>query len=484
MQEPESRVVVPSYDRSRLGSSVVHFGVGGFHRAHQAVFFDDLAERGVSQDWGVTGVSLRSESVKSALAPQNFSYTALLRGPASDEARVIGAIKRCLHAPRERNRVLQALADPATQLVTITVTGDGYLVDPKTMELDESDPALRADLENPAEPETLPGFIVEALRIRRARGLGSFTVLSCDNLPDNGRVARQAVLEVARMRDEALADWIERNTAFPCSVVDRITPQTTDRERRLLARRFGVRDRWPVVGEDFAQWVIEDTWSGDRPPLDEVGASFVADVEDHATAKRRMLNGAHCAIGYMGYIEGHREIARAMDDARLRRKIGEMLEDEVIPQLASPDGVDLREYKETLLARFANRRVGDRLSRLCARGSTKMPAYLLPTLERAVRDGLPRRRLMQATAAWVHFLGGRDRAGQPIEVEDALAGELRPLARAAVRDPMPLLRRTDIFGELGRSTRFARELRGELMRLRFGVRAGDFLAEPEAVLTA
>jgi len=475
-------VRVPSYDRGGLTNSVVHFGAGCFHRAHQAVYLDELAERGISAEWGAVGVSLRSGAVKRALAPQGCMYTVLERGPECDEARVIGAITR-LCGPDDSADVRAALVDPQTKLVTLTVTGDGYKVDPESGQLDEGDPDLLHDLWVPSSPVTLHGHVVNALRLRRERGLPPFSVVSCDNLPDNGQTTRNAIVSFARLGDERLADWIEDNVAFPATVVDRITPRTTARERALLARDYGLRDRWPVVAESFSQWIIEDHFSNERPPLEEVGVRFVADAGPYELVKKRMLNGAHCAIAYVGLLAGHRRIDEAMGDADLRGFIEALLDHEVIPQLPQPPGIDLGNYKRTVVDRFTNPRIGDQLQRLAARGSTKMPAYLLPSLQAAVRDGLPRRRLTHAVAAWIVSLRGVDLNGRPIEIEDAMLGTLRPLAREAARDCRPLLAERDVFGELGRNGAFAEELRRAVHILEAGgpiMPLSDSRAEPLA----
>jgi mannitol 2-dehydrogenase len=436
------RINVPEYDRGSLTPGIVHLGVGAFHRAHQAAYLDDLAARGISNDWGVIGIGLRNGGGRKELLRQNCLYTLVERSPEEDRARVIGSLLDYLYAPEERERTLATLADRRTKVVTLTVTGDGYGAD-----------------------SAVPRLLVDALRLRRKNGDPPFTVLSCDNLPQNGVTARDVVLARAhRLGDGDLASWIEANVSFPSSVVDRITPATEPVHRRHLERDFGIHDRSPVVCEDYSQWNVENDFCNERPPLEEVGVRFVADVTPYELHKKRLLNGTHSAIGYLGRLGGHDRIDEALADPRLRG-FAEAMMGEVAPGLPAVLGLDVDDYRETLLERFGNPRIGDRLQRLCARGSTKMPAYLLPSLQEAVAEGEPHEHLTLAVAAWVRHLSGVDLDGNPIDVEDVHRDRLRPLALAAATDSRPLLQQRDIFGSLAEDDGFVRRLTGTIRRL-------------------
>jgi mannitol 2-dehydrogenase len=456
-----SWAMAPNYDRTALRPGVVHIGVGGFHRSHQAVYLDRLAEAGVSTAWAITGVGLRRGGGRRDLLRQNCLYSVLERSPEGDRARVVGSLLHYLYAPREPRRALTALTRGETKAVSLTITGDGY-----------------------REDEPAPRLLAEALRLRREAGVPPFTVLSCDNLPDNGATACRAVAANARLRgEERLADWIETEVSFPSTVVDRITPVTEPEHRRLLERDFGIQDRCPVVSEDFTQWIVEDAFCNERPSLEEVGVQFVPDVRPYELHKKRLLNGSHSAIGYLGHLCGHDRIDEALADPLLRRFV-ESLMGEVAPLLPDVLGLDVDEYRETLLERFGNPRIGDRLRRLCGRGSTKMPAYLLPSLQEAVEEGLPHETLTLALAAWIRYLTGLDCENRPIEVEDARWDELKPLARAAAADPRPLLEVRDIFGSLADDEAFVGRLT-ETIRL-LGARgpaaaAADRLGAREAL---
>jgi fructuronate reductase/mannitol 2-dehydrogenase len=454
---PDSRVSFPSYDRGALSPGFLHIGVGGFHRAHQGAFLDELAERRISNEWGVRGLSLRNGTGRERLLRQDCVYSILQRGAAGDEVRVVGALLEYLLAPENPDGALAALASPRTKVLSITVTGNGYGLN-SAGELDAHDPLVAQDLATPARPCSLPGYLVEGLRLRRDAGLPPFTVLSCDNIPANGRAVRRAVVSFARLRDERLADWIEQNVAFPATVVDRITPEAGAEDRLLVERSFGIRDLCPVVCEDFTQWIVEDDFRNGRPPLDEVGARFVADVTPYELHKKRLLNGSHCALGYLGYLSGHRRTDEVLADPALRDYVESLIDQEVGPLLPAIFGFDSAEYKRTLLTRLANPRIGDRLQRLCRRGSTKMPAYLIPSLTEAIERGRPHGGLTLAVAAWFRYLSGVDLQGDRIEVEDELAPTLQPLARRAADDPRALLEQRSIFGDLADDERFVERL--------------------------
>ena len=463
---------VPTYDRSALTPAVVHFSVGGFHRAHQLLYFDEIAERGVSMDWGVVGVGLHSRTMKDALAPQDHLYTVVERSPDGERARVVGVMIGYHFAPDDPAAVLDLLTDERTRIVSLTITDSGYRLDPCTGLFDADDPDIRQDVHEPSRPRTVFGFIVEALDRRRRAGLPAFSVVSCDNMHRNGEAARAAVVGFARLRDEVLARWIADRVAFPSSMVDRITPHTSPEEREAVAQRYGVDDRWPVITEPFSQWVIEDWFSDGRPPLDEVGVRFVPDVGSYELMKTRLLNASHCALGYLGSLAGLRSLDQVMADPVFAGYVARLMDDEVTPLLPPPDGIDLTEYKHNLLQRFGNPAIADGLPRLCRRGSTKLPHHLLPSLRQALEEGRPHALLTLAVAAWFRYLRGTDEAGRPLPLEDALADRLRALAAQGGTDPRPLLGETSVFGDLGTVPGFAAELADALEALdRDGVRA-------------
>jgi fructuronate reductase/mannitol 2-dehydrogenase len=429
-------VGVPRYDRRALRPGVVHLGVGCFHRSHQAVYLDDLAQLGHT-GWGVTGAGVRSRGMLEALAPQDRLYTLVERRPAADRARVIGVLTRYLCAPDGARPVVAALADPRTQLVTLTITGAAYDVDATTGGLDARD--LSAI-----------GLVVEALAARRSARQPPFTVLSCDNMPASGEVTRRAVLATAHASDPALAGWIERHGAFPSSMVDRITPQTTDADRDRLAREFGVVDRCPVVTEPFSDWVVEDAFCGERPPLDEVGVRFVDDVRPYSLAKTRLLNASHVVLGLLGRAAGLTTVSEMMADP-LHRAFVASLMDEICPAL--PCGaLDLEAYTRSLLERLVNPRIEDQLERLCRDAPVKFARHVLPSVLSARSARRPAPCLTLAVAALC--LQPRSRPAR--------------FTRIVAADPRTVLADTTVCGSLGEDERFVAELERVVRELEAG----------------
>ncbi|MCW3041378.1 MAG: Fructuronate reductase, partial [Solirubrobacterales bacterium] len=474
----DPRVEIPAYDRNALTAGVVHIGVGAFHRAHQQIYFDALARTGETA-WGVIGVGLHSRSPMDALEPQDTLYTVVERGADEDTVRIVGTLSEVLHGPEDPEAVIRAMADEHIRLVTLTVTGGGYHVDLETHALLEDAEDIRHDLGDPHHPETFLPYVVEALARRRANGVAPFTVLSCDNVPANGAVARAAVTSFARLKDEGLADWIAEHVAFPSSMVDRITPETTEESAAWVGEEFGIHDQWPVITEPFRQWVIEDRFCNERPPLDRVGVQFVADTGPYELVKKRLLNGSHCALGYLGSLAGHRTTNDAMSDPAISGYLRRLMDAEIGPLLPEVDGVDLERYKATLIERFANPNVADELQRLAGRGSTKMPSYLLPTLHEAIDRGTPHALLDLAVAGWLRYLCGTDCDGNELTIKDARLQELESLLRQDWPDPRPLLAERSIFGGLGEDEAFASRIETLVRALdERGVHA--VLAEAEA----
>ena len=436
---------------------MVHLGVGSFHRSHQAVFFDDLAQRGHTS-WGLTGISLRHRALADALVPQNGLYTVVERGARCDRARVVGVMSRYHYAPDDRRQALAALADPRTKLVTLTVTGSAYHIDPATGEFNADAEELRADLARTGVPRSALGLVVEALRLRRDARDRPFTVLSCDNLPRNGVLARRAILAFARLRDPRLAAWIEEHVAFPSSMVDRITPVTTDADRDRLAREFGIRDRWPVVTEPFSDWVIEDAFCGERPPLDEVGVRFTSDVRPYSLAKTRLLNASHLMLGVLGRAAGARTMPELMGDQLFRTFVRTVMAAEIAPGLP-PSDIELDVYLRSLFARLANPNMGDQLDRLCRDATQKLPRHVLPSLLAAREEHRAHPLLTIAVAGVCRLvLRGVDDRGRRLDFDDPQAVLLRATAGMGGGGLRALLGERALFGHLGEDEEFVAEV--------------------------
>ena len=426
-------VIRPSYDREAIGIGIVHLGIGAFHRAHMAVYVDELLALGAG-DWAIAGVSLRSAGVHDALAPQDGLYTVVERGPDGPRNRVIGAIKEVLVAPSSPEAVLDRMAQPETRIVSLTVTEKGYCHSPAIGMLDETHPDILQDLTDPDTPRSAIGFLVSALDRRRRADLPPFTIMSCDNLPSNGDTARDIVQRFADLVDPALGRWIDDHVAFPNTMVDRIVPATTDADRDAVAAALGFRDAWPVVTERFRQWVIEDAFCNGRPFWGGVGAQLVSDVAPFELMKLRLLNGAHSSLAYLGYLAGYETVSDAMADPNMAAFIRRLMDEEVTPTLPVPPGTHLTAYKDALIERFRNPALKHRTWQIAMDGSQKLPQRLLGTVRDRLDAGQPVDCLALGIAAWMRYVTGIDERGEPIDVRDPLAETLRDCASGAAGD--------------------------------------------------
>jgi mannitol 2-dehydrogenase len=357
----------------------------------------------------------------------------------------VGSIGSIHYAPNDSAAVRLALADPQTRIVSLTITSNGYFLDPVTREFDAEHPDVRADLVATDSYATAWPYLVEALDHRRRAGIAPFTVLCCDNLPDNTQAARIALVSFAALKDPGLASWIDTHVAFPSTMVDRITPRTSKSEREFVERTFGIADKWPVVTEPHSQWIIEDSFSNGRPPLDEVGVEFVTDVSDHKTVKTRLLNGSHIAMACLGTLAGYQRTDEAMRDQVFFGYIEQLMADEIQPLLPAVPGMNNAAYRETLLSRLSNPQMSDQLSRLARRGSSKISSFLLPSLQEAIAQGRPHSLLMLAVAGWARYLRGYDVKGHKFQIDDPQSELLTKLAN--MDNPDALLGQ-EMFAEL------------------------------------
>jgi mannitol 2-dehydrogenase len=443
-----SGVRVPGYDLARVTPGIVHLGLGGFHRAHMARYTHDLMElQPGARNWGIFGAGLlpADRKMHEALTPQDGLYTLVERDDDTESVTVIGALAQTSYAGDDSAPLLEAIDLPGVKIVSLTVTENGYCLNPATKRMDPANAAIAADLKDPAAPHSAIGIIAEACRRRMAAGRRAFTALSCDNIPHNGVVLKQAVLAFARARDPALADWIAAEARFPSTMVDRITPRTRPEDVAYLAARHGIADNWPVFSETFSQWVIEDDFADGRPQWEVVGAQFVPDVAPYEFMKLRLLNASHLAIAGLGALAGYRFIHEAMRDDRIARYMAALMDRETGPTLPPVPGVDLAAYKATLMARFANATIMDTVERVNADAPINL---LVDPIRERLRTNESVDLLALALAAWLRRVRGVDDAGKPIEVHHPLAQLLREKAEEGGADPRPLLGIESLFGEL------------------------------------
>lgn len=458
-------VRVPQYDRSTLRSGIVHIGVGGFHRAHQAVYLDDYFHQNPDRSWGICGVGLLDydRKMRDALLSQDCLYTLVERSAAGDRARVIGAIHDYRFAPDDRQAVIDALASPDCRIVTLTITEGGYYYIEGSGEFDANHPTIQHDLQHPNEPIGTFGFLTLALDRRRQNNLPPFTILSCDNLQGNGNITRKMVTAFAKLRDPDLADWILQNVTFPNSMVDRITPATTERDRQMVIDQFGIEDAFPVVTEPFIQWVIEDKFCAGRPEWETVGVQFTNDVHPYEMIKIRLLNASHLLIGYLGELAGYRYVHEVMDDPLFQQAVTNLM-DEVTPTLQPVPDMDLTDYKQTLIDRFSNPKIQDQLPRLCLNGAAKIPKFVLGSVRDRLHQNGSVNYLALVVASWFRYLSGKTDRGETIEIDDPMSDIL--IARAGSSDPTDLLNLTEIFGtDLPQSEAFVEAIAKHLQSL-------------------
>jgi len=425
-------VVRPGYDRTATRTGVVHLGIGAFHRAHQAVVFDDALKRGDLR-WGVLGASLRSPGVRDQLNSQDGLYTLVVRDGEREDLRVVGACRGVMVGPEDPAALVAAMADADVHIVTLTVTEKGYRLDPASGELLVEDPDVAADIADIERPRTAPGFIVAALRARRAAGVKPFTVISCDNLPHNGRRIRAGVLAMARAVDPSLAEWIAAEGAFPQTMIDRIVPATTAEDVVRLTARLGVEDQGMVKAEPFTQWVIEDRFAGERPDFAALGVQLTDAVEPWEDAKLRLLNGAHSAVAYLGALSGHEHVHEAVAVPAFRAYV-EALWDEAQTTLNPPPGLDVAAYRAELMARFSNSALMHRTRQIAMDGSQKLPQRLLAGASERLAADQGIEAMALGVAAWMRWQEGVTEQGETVVVDDPLASRTAELIEASETD--------------------------------------------------
>lgn len=448
-------VAKPVYARDSLSAGILHFGVGNFHRAHQAMYLDRLFNRGQSLDWALVGAGVfeGERRGRDILQAQDWLTTLVEQEADHSEARVLGSMIDYL-PPADAPAIIARMSQPDIRIVSLTITEGGYFLDAKDR-FDPTHPAIRADAASPGAPKTAFGMMLVALKARRDAGIPPFTVMCCDNIPHNGVVTKNALCGLARLSDPAFAEWIAANVAFPNAMVDRITPATTDRERALLAQDFGVADGWPVFCEGYTQWVLEDHFPLGRPAFDAVGAQFVADVAPFELMKLRILNGGHAVIAYPAGLMDIHFVHEAMAHPLVRGFLRKIEETEILPQVPPVPDTDLPGYLDLIERRFSNPKIGDTIRRLCLDGSNRQPKFIIPTLRDALASDGGFNGLALECALWARYCAGVTDSGKIIEPNDPNWDRLVPVAEQARRRPQAWLEQDAIYGDLAEHPGFA-----------------------------
>ncbi|PWL18712.1 mannitol dehydrogenase [Falsochrobactrum shanghaiense] len=464
-----AKVHKPAYDPAELKPGIVHFGVGNFHRAHQAVYLDDLFGLGLDHDWALVGAGVREsdDRMRDILKAQDWLTTVVDQEAEHSQARITAAMIDYVTISTDEGRkaLMAYLTSPDIRIVSMTITEGGYYIDPASQHFDTAHPDIVADSVNPDKPETVFGLIVQALRLRKLQGVEPFTVMSCDNIPGNGHVTEDAVVGLAKLSDPEFADWISANVAFPNSMVDRITPATGAREREIAAQEFGVDDGWPVFCESFKQWVVEDNFPNGRPALHKVGVTFSSEVSAYELMKIRILNGGHAAIAYPGGLLDIHFVHEAMEHPLIRRYLEKLTKDEIIPEVPPVPNTVLDDYRVLIDKRFANPSIGDTIRRLCLDGSNRQPKFILPTVSDRVAKGEPVTGLALVSAFWCRYCFGTTDSGALIEPNDPSWDRLVKQAKLARDNPVKWLEMEDIFGTLASSPAYAEAFSSALRRI-------------------
>jgi len=457
---------IPAYKASDLKAGIVHFGVGNFHRAHQAVYLDALFNQGESRDWALVGAGVRDtdEAMRQKLMAQNWLTTVVEQEANLSTAHVTGAMIDYLK-PGDTAAIINRLADPTIRIVSLTITEGGYYIDPATQAFNPHHPDIAYDAEHFDAPKTVFGLILAGLKRRRDVGIAPFTVMSCDNIPGNGHVTQNAVIGLANLIYPELAHWVKANVAFPNGMVDRITPATSDRERKLLADNFGIDDAWPVFCEEFKQWVVEDHFPNGRPALEKVGVQFVEDVAPFELMKIRILNGGHATIAYPAGLMDIHFVHEAMENDLVRRFLHKVERDEIIPIVPPVPDTDLEDYYQLIDRRFANPKIGDTITRLCLDGSNRQPKFILPSARDRLAQGGSVTGLALVSALWCRYCYGETDSGKPIAPNDPDWDRLTTQAKKAKDNPKAWLEMGDIFGDLAQNPTYVAAFTAALSNL-------------------
>ena len=447
---------LPKYDRKSLTPGIVHIGLGNFHRAHMAVYLDDLFALGGDHDWAIIGAGVRAPDarMRDALKGQDCLSTIITLDPKGKTARRVGSMIDFLPVQPDNAALIAAMTRPEIRIVSLTVTEGGYYINAATGQFDPTAPDIAADGRNPAQPMTAFGAIIAALKARKAAGTPPFTVMSCDNLPGNGHVTEAAVVGLAKLSDAGFAAWIKANVAFPNGMVDRITPATGPHERALAAG-FGLADDpVPVTCEPFRQWVVEDNFPLGRPALEKVGVTFTDQVHAFEMMKIRILNGGHAIIAYPGGIKGIEYVHEAMADPTIRAFLDKIETTEILPIVAPVPGQDLNAYKAKIIERFSNPEIADTERRLCLDGSNRQPKFIIPSIRDNIARGVMPAGLVLASAMWCRYCYGVDETGAEIAPNDPNWDNLQAVAKKAKNDPSAWTSMRVIYGDLADNTAF------------------------------
>lgn len=458
LSQLSENISIPTYDRTKVKAGIVHIGVGGFHRSHEAFYTNTLLHQADASDWGICGVGLREadRNIADILKKQDYLYSLIVKHPDGKvETSIIGSIVDFLLSVDNPQAVIDKMANKDIKIVSLTITEGGYNFNPSNGEFDFENTDVQSDLKTPENPKTVFGYLTAALKKRREAGIPAFTVQSCDNIQHNGDVARKMLMAFAEKQDPNLAEWIKKEVCFPNAMVDRITPVTTKADIEYLENEMGLKDEWPVTCEPFCQWVIEDNFTDGRPAWEKVGAQFVPDVTPYEKMKIRLLNAGHSVLGLLGSIHGHQTIDQAVTDPLFASYLRQFMDIEATPVLDAVEGVDLDAYKDSLIERFSNPNIKDNLARICLESSAKLPKFLIATITENLAKGGSIQFATLVIAAWCYYSDkGVNRHNEALDITDVMKVELHEAAKMTSVDKLSFLKLESIFGNLIQNKEF------------------------------
>ncbi len=478
LAEIKKIVSVPTYDRGELKPAIVHIGLGHFVRAHLAMYLDRLAEQG--GDWGIWGAGISSlpSPTLDVMAAQDCLYTLTEKNSdGSTKSQVIGSVIGVDKAEVNGQPLISRIADASTKILSLTITEGGYGIDAVTGKFSGSaDKLITADMADPNSAQSWLGILIQAIRIRKNENRGALTLMSCDNIPHNGHVAKDAVIGFAKVVAPDLVSWIESNMSFPNSMVDRVTPGTKDEDRAFIQEKFGYTDGWPVACEPYVLWVLEDDFANGRPDFEKAGVMLVPDVLPYELMKLRLANGTHQALCYFGYLVGHTYVHEAIHDSDIQRLLLKYIDEEAVPTLAAVPGFDLNEWGRIVIDRFGNPQIKDTLARICAETSDRIPKFMLPVVRDQLKAGRSAAMCAAVLASWSRYAQGVDEKGNVIDVVDPKRESVMAAAQADLKTPGAFLDQREIFGEIAENKEFRADFISAINSInKDGARA--FLAE-------
>lgn len=446
-----SNIAIPSYDRDQINTSILHIGVGNFHRSHQAYYIHELIDKFKELDYGICGVDLLESDRKiySILKDQDGLYTLFTKeANGAHKAKVIGSIVEYFYGPENPLAVIEKMANPDIKIISLTIAEDGYLLNEITGAFDINHPAVTEDIKNPFNPKTVFGYLTQSFKLRKLRNLPGCTILSCDNIKSNGDTMKQSLYNYVSKTEPDLLDWISKNTTFPNTMVDRITPITNAVDTLNLKENFAIDDQWPVVCEPFSQWVIEDKFIHARPNWDKVGVQYTEHIGPFENLKLRLLNASHTILGILGTLHGYKTVYETATDEDFMRFLKDFMDNEVTPTLTDSDNRSIEDYKNSLVSRFQNPHINDQLFRICQESSAKIPVFILPTIKYQLQNGKNLKQAAFVIAAWAKYNDGVDDNENPYEIIDTISGTLIRTAALSIQNPMKFIEIKSVFGDL------------------------------------